>query len=98
MSRKALLLGAGHAHLHTLKHADEYRRRGHSLAVCGDRSFWYSGLATGVLGGIYAPETDQIDIGALAGAGNAQFVEGQAQCIDSKSRIVLLDNGMKVHY
>lgn len=98
MSGQALLLGAGHAHLYAVEHAVEYRRSGHRLTVADNPAFWYSGLATGMLGGAYAPEKDQIDVAALARAGTAQFLDAQARCIDPASRTVLLDNGAEVHY
>src|SRR5947209_17398631 len=53
MVRGAVLLGAGHAHLFTLKRTGAFVRRGFELVLVAPESFWYSGLATGVLAGIY---------------------------------------------
>src|SRR5947209_4469363 len=61
-SGRVVLLGAGHAHLDAIRHARSFTRRGFDLTVVAPGPFWYSGLATGMLGGEYAPEDDQIDV------------------------------------
>ena len=80
-TRRVVLVGAGQAHLHTLQHAAEFARRGVELVVIAPEDFWYSGLATGVLGGRYSPELDQVDIAALLGAG--RFVRERVVKIDA---------------
>jgi hypothetical protein len=65
MARRAVLLGAGHAHLFTLKRAAAFVRRGFELVLVAPEAFWYSGLATGVLAGIYPPELDQTRVRVL---------------------------------
>ena len=47
MLRRAVLLGAGHAHLYTLKRTAAFVRRGFELVLVAPEIFWYSGLATG---------------------------------------------------
>ena len=59
MVRRAVMLGAGHAHLYTLKRTADFVRRGFELVLVAPENFWYSGLATGVLAGIYPPALDQ---------------------------------------
>ena len=90
-TRRVILVGAGHAHLHTLQHAAEFARRGVELVVIAPEDFWYSGLATGVLGGRYPPEMDQVDIAALLGAG--RFVRERVVKIDAAARRVHLSGG-----
>jgi len=77
-----LLLGAGHAHLLVLRHAQAFRRRGHRLTVVAPGPFWYSGLATGMLNGERAPAEDQVDVAALAARAGACFVRGEAVGLD----------------
>ena len=98
-SRKtAVLLGAGHAHLHTIQRAAEFCRRGFALVLVAPGPFWYSGLATGMLGGTYPPEQDQIDVSALVRAGGGRFVPGQASRIDPARQVVTLESGEEIAY
>ena len=59
--------------------------------------FWYSGLATGVLGGRYPPELDQIDVGDLASKGG-RFIRDRAVRIDPSARTVHLAAGPPLTY
>jgi NADH dehydrogenase FAD-containing subunit len=87
-----VLVGAGHAHLHVIASAQHFRRAGHELVVIAPEPFWYSGLATGVVGGLYPPELDRIDIAALAGQHGARFVQDRAVGLDLARRLVLLES------
>src|SRR5438270_12784180 len=98
MARRVVLLGAGHAHLYTLKRAAEFIRAGFELVLVAPETFWYSGLATGVLAGIYPPELDQIDAGALVVKGGGQFIRARATAIDVAARTVALDSGASLSY
>lgn len=100
MRRRVVLAGAGHAHLHTLKHAAEFSRLGVELVVIAPDDFWYSGLATGVLGGRYAPEEDQVDIRALVrrGGGAYPFIRDRVAAIDPRSSSLRLSSGATVSY
>jgi NADH dehydrogenase FAD-containing subunit len=98
MVRRALLLGAGHAHLFTLKQTSEFVRRGFELVLVAPENFWYSGLATGVLAGIYPPALDQIDVAALVTRGGGQFIRARAIAIDVTARTVSLDTGSSLSY
>jgi NADH dehydrogenase FAD-containing subunit len=98
MVRRAVLLGAGHAHLFTLKRTADFVRAGFELVLVAPEVFWYSGLATGVLAGIYPPELDQIDVGALVARGGGRFVRARATAIDVAARTVALDDGSTLSY
>jgi NADH dehydrogenase FAD-containing subunit len=98
MTRRAVLLGAGHAHLFTLKRTAEFVGRGFELVLVAPEAFWYSGLATGVLAGLYPPELDQIDVGALVVRGGGRFLRARATAIDVAARAVALDTGESVTY
>ncbi len=95
-ARRVVLVGAGHAHLHTLQHAAEFARRGVELVVIAPGNFWYSGLATGMLGGRYSPEQDQVDIAALLPTG--RFVKDRVVKIDANERRVNLSNGESISF
>ena len=90
---RALLLGAGHAHLYTLRRAAAFSRRGFELTLVAPENFWYSGLATGVLGGHYPPSLDQIDVDLLAHRGGGRFVRDRVMEIDVVGRTVRLESG-----
>jgi NADH dehydrogenase FAD-containing subunit len=94
----AVLLGAGHAHLFTLKRTADFVRRGFELVLVAPDIFWYSGLATGVLAGIYPPTLDQIDVGALVVEGGGQFIRARATGIDVAAQTVSLDTGSSLSY
>lgn len=91
--KRAVLIGTGHAHLHALKRAAAFRSRGFELVAVAPEPFWYSGLATGMLGGMYRPEEDQIDVAALAARSGARFVLDRAVGVDLEARRVLLESG-----
>ncbi len=95
-----MLIGAGHAHLHAIKQADAFVRRGQTLTVVAPGPFWYSGLATGMLGGIYPPELDQVDVAVLAARarGGARIIQDRMIGLDRRTRSVLLERHGSVHY
>jgi NADH dehydrogenase FAD-containing subunit len=94
----AVLLGAGHAHLHIIQNARLFTERGHRLVVVAPWSFCYSGLATGVLGGAYEPDLDRVDIAALAARSGAEFVEGRVARIDREAGELRLEDGASIAY
>ncbi len=96
--KTAVLLGAGHAHLYSVWRAARFRQRGIRLVLVAAGPFWYSGLATGMLGGFYRPEQDQIDAGELVRAAGGEFVQGRAARIDPGQRRVLLEDGREIAY
>lgn len=97
-ARQIVLVGAGHAHLYSLRRACEFARRGFELVVVAPDDFWYSGLATGVLGGIYPPELDRIDIAALLHGSGARLVRTAMTGLDIGARHVLLDDGTSIAF
>ncbi len=96
--RRVVLLGAGHAHLYTIKRASAFAARGIELVLVAPDNFWYSGLATGMLGGIYPPELDQVDVGALVNRGGGRFLRDRATAIDVESRTIHLESGPPLAY
>ncbi len=96
--KTVVLLGAGHAHLFSIQRAATFRRRGIGVVLIAPGRFWYSGLATGMLGGVYPPEEDQIDVAALVEAGGGRFVHGRAARIDPARQCVVLKSGEEVAY
>jgi NADH dehydrogenase FAD-containing subunit len=88
-----VLVGAGHAHLHTIRQAAEFVREGFELVLVAPDAFWYSGLATGMLGGQYPPELDHVNVGALIERGGGRFVQDHVTAIDVARQRILLAQG-----
>ena len=97
--KRIVLAGGGHAHLYSLARAKELVRRGFDLTLV-DRSpyLYYSGMATGVISGVYAPGEHRIDIRRLVEEGGGRFVEGRITEIRTENREFVLDDGRTVPY
>jgi NADH dehydrogenase FAD-containing subunit len=93
-----VLLGAGHAHLEVIRFARSVTRRGFALTVVAPGPFWYSGLATGVLGGMYPAEEDQIDVARMVEEAGGCFICGQATAILPTYRTIELTEGPPLCY
>ncbi len=93
-----VLVGAGHAHLHV---ADEGRRFAEAeidLVLIDPGRFWYSSMATGLLGGEYEAEDDSLDPHALIEARGGRGVRDRAVAIDRAARTVTLAGGGMERY
>lgn len=93
-----VLVGAGHAHLHIAKEAGLFRRTGCRLVLVDPGNFWYSGMATGMLGGSFAPEADQIDPAALIQREGGEFLRDGVVGVDLASRTLRLASGRELGY
>jgi NADH dehydrogenase FAD-containing subunit len=91
--KRVVLVGAGHAHLHLLRRSDVFARRGIELILISPDGFWYSGLATGVLGGQYGTDLDFIDPEGLLQVCDGRYVRDRMTGLDRNRRSVLLENG-----
>ncbi len=89
----AVLVGAGHAHLHLLHRSDQLRRLGVRLTLIAPRQFYYSGLASGVLSGALPREAAMIDIAALARATGVEYRPDLVTALDPSTRSLLLASG-----
>ena len=98
LRKTAVLLGAGHAHLYSVRRAARFRQQGVRLVLIAPGPFWYSGLATGMLGGFYSPEQDQIDVAGLVCAAGGEFVRGKAARIDPHTRRVVMEDSQEIAY
>jgi NADH dehydrogenase FAD-containing subunit len=97
---RLVLIGAGHAHLHGIARLAAITACGHDVAVVAPGPFWYSGLATGMLGGRYDPSADRVEVAALVhDAGpRARFLADEATAIDPARRLVRTCGGAEVPY
>jgi NADH dehydrogenase FAD-containing subunit len=95
---RLVLIGAGHAHLHGIARLGAIAGRGHEVTVIAPGPFWYSGLATGMLGGRYEPREDCIDVAGLVHLAGGRFVADEATRIDPTRRVVSTRSGLEVPY
>jgi NADH dehydrogenase FAD-containing subunit len=97
--KRMVFAGGGHAHLYSLARTGELVRRGFDVTLV-DRSpyLYYSGMATGVISGIYAPNEHRIDLRRLVEEGGGEFVEGRITEIRAKDEALVLENGEEIRY
>jgi NADH dehydrogenase FAD-containing subunit len=96
--RTVILVGAGHVHLHVAAQAREYLGREARVILIDPGSFWYSGLATGMLGGRYSAAEDQLDPQRLIETQQGEFVHGRVERFDPTARRVCLADGRELAY
>jgi NADH dehydrogenase FAD-containing subunit len=100
-SRKArvVFVGAGHAHLYSIKNTGLLIRQGAEVIVIGpDQYHYYSGMGPGMLSGIYEQDDVRVDVQRLAESSGARFIKGHVIGIDPRMQNLLLDNGEKLSY
>lgn len=94
---KVVLLGAGHAHLDTVRRAGELTRAGSQVTVVDRRPvFLYSGAAPAVLARRAGIEAIQIPVASMAAAGGAEFVVNRVVHVDPATRTVTLADGRRI--
>lgn len=96
--KRLILAGAGHAHLVAASAAADFVKRGVEPVLIDPGAFWYSGMATGMLAGQYAPEEDQIDPERLITGSGGRFLRDRVAAIDAPNRRVLLASGDTLGY
>ncbi|MDQ3184321.1 MAG: pyridine nucleotide-disulfide oxidoreductase, partial [Actinomycetota bacterium] len=96
---RIVLAGGGHAHLYSLARTGDLVRRGLDVTLVDlSPHLYYSGMATGVISGAYAPEEHRIDIRRLVEEGGGSFVEGRITEIRTENREFVLEDGSTVPY
>ena len=98
MARTVLLVGAGHANLHVATHAHSLIERNARVVLIDPGNFWYSGMATGMLGGRYSADEDQLDPQALIRASGGEFISGQVTSVNTAKQCVQLASGENCKY
>jgi NADH dehydrogenase FAD-containing subunit len=93
VSRRVVLVGAGHAHLHVLHQARRFADAGIDLVLISPPNFLYSGLATAVLSGALPREADIVDVEDLARACGVRHICGTVQAVDRAAGRLRLTQG-----
>jgi pyridine nucleotide-disulfide oxidoreductase family protein len=99
MTKKLLLLGGGHAHVHVLQALAREPLAGAEVAlVTPFARQLYSGMVPGVVAGHYRVEDSAIALAPLAAAARVHFIEGSALALDTAARRVQLTDGRVAEY
>ncbi len=99
MSKRLLLLGGGHAHLHVLQAFARERVRGAELVlVTPHAEQLYSGMVPGLVAGHYTAAQCRMPLAPLAAAAGVQLMLASAVAIDPARRRVLLTDGHSLSY
>ncbi|MEO7753886.1 MAG: FAD-dependent oxidoreductase [Terracoccus sp.] len=93
-----LLVGAGHAHLHAVKHARELTDAGYRVRLLAPRYFDYSGVASATAVGSLPRGAGRIDAQALAAASGVTFHEGTLADLDLDGRTAVTSAGDRLAY
>ncbi len=97
-AQTVVLVGAGHVHLYVAAHAGEFVTKGARVVLIDPGEFWYSGLATGMLGGRYESAEDRVDAQALAETHGAEFIKDRVEAVDTSTRRLRLAGGAELAY
>ncbi len=98
MPKKLVLLGGGHAHLHVLAHLSDYIFTDIQVTLISPRTFWYSGMGPGMLGGFYSRADATVDLGKLVSRAGADLIDGMAESFNPLTAQVRLTDGRTVHF
>ena len=96
--RTVILVGAGHVHLYIAAHAESLIERGARVVLVDPAEFWYSGLATGMLAGMYEPAEDQLDPQALIEAHSGEFIQDRVETVDTGAKRLRLAGGRDLSF
>ena len=96
--RRLLLVGAGHAHLHLVRHADRLARAGYRTTLVAPEWFDYSGAASGIAASGRDPRDGRIDVAALARSGPVEHRQGRVTAVDLAARTATTDDGALVEW
>ncbi|MBZ9560227.1 MULTISPECIES: FAD-dependent oxidoreductase [Modicisalibacter] len=93
-----VLVGAGHAHLHLAARVERLIERGAHVTLISPGDFWYSGMASGMLGGDYRDDEDRLDPAALIRAGGGEVIDDRVVGIDRQARQLRLAESPPLAY
>jgi NADH dehydrogenase FAD-containing subunit len=96
--KQLVLIGAGHAHLYIARRAAQFVRHGIRVVLIDPGRFWYSGLATGMLGGMYDPRSGQVEPKMLIEQQGGLFVRDRVVMLARDRRELQLASGRTVPY
>ncbi len=93
-----LLVGAGHAHLHVVRHAAGLAVAGYRVVLLAPRYFDYSGVASATAAGVLPRSAGRVDVRSLAAASSIQLHEGTLELLDPVARTAVTSTGVQLDY
>lgn len=97
--KRLVFVGGGHAHIYSLKNADQLIQENAEVILIGpNRYHYYSGMGPGMLSRTYKPEQIRFDIQAMMESRGGKFIKGKVASIDAESRTLVLEGGEKIEY
>lgn len=92
-----VLVGAGHAHLHCIRHAASIPSV-RWIVVTASHHQYYSGMFSGFAEGVYSSEDIRIDVERLCAASSVDFIEDTAVRVDLKTKELICASDRTVPY
>ncbi|WP_226585391.1 FAD-dependent oxidoreductase [Halobacillus litoralis] len=94
MSKRLLLVGAGHAHLEVLRRFKESMLRNVDVCMISPSSYqFYSGMFSGFTEGIYSEEDTRIDLVQLSKKSGVHFIQKKAALVKADRKKVVCEDG-----
>ncbi len=99
MNKHLVLVGGGHAHMHTLANLHHFTEKGYAVSVIGPSAYhYYSGMGPGMLGKTYAPDDIRFATRKVVESRGGKFILGKATHIDPENSTVTLESGDRIAY
>jgi NADH dehydrogenase FAD-containing subunit len=99
MGKHLVFVGGGHAHLTALLRSQEYIRRGHKVTLVSPSPYqYYSGMAPGMLSGIYRPQEIRFHVRKLAEDRGVEFLGDSVTALRPRERVLALKSGKEIFY
>lgn len=93
-----LLVGGGHAMLHTLRHIREKVPSSIKISLISDNPYlYYSGMVPEYLGGVYREEEVRIDLISLCATFGIDWIHGKVTKLNAADRWVELENNQRIY-
>lgn len=90
-----VLVGAGHSHLHLIKHLDT---RKYAVTLIDPGAFWYSGSASAMLAGDLKARDARIDPAQTCRQRGILLIRRKVVRVDARHRRLMLDDATEVGY
>lgn len=90
-----VLVGAGHSHLHLIKHLDTHK---YAVTLIDSGAFWYSGSASAMLAGDLKARDARIDPARTCQQRGILLIRQKVIRVDTRHRRLKLDDSTEVRY
>ena len=95
-----VLVGAGHAHLVSLRHwvIQGYRAPAGSLMINPEPQAWYSGMMPGLIAGRFQPEQCQVPLAGLCASVGVELVCSKLSGLNADTGLLELADGQSIQF